>query len=80
MTAIASAALSVPAKLKAHAEKKAQGDWRPGCGGTEEPFYTRSGKRLLYCYQPSTGRHAYLDLGSDIILSDSEAREALATY
>ena len=53
-------------------------NWIPACGGTEEPFRSRSGRRLLYCWQPSTGRHAYLDLDSDIILSDDEAFAALA--
>lgn len=55
-----------------------QGNWFPACNGTEVPFTSRTGKRMLYCYQPSTGRHAYLDLGSDIILSDEEAQAALA--
>lgn len=54
-----------------------QGDWQPANGGTEEPFFTRSGKRLLYCWQPSTGRHAYLDMDSDLILSDEEASQHL---
>lgn len=56
------------------------GNWIPACGGTETPFTSRSGKRLLYVYQPSTGNHAYLDLGTDIILTDEEARAALGTY
>lgn len=66
--------------LTARAAKAAQGDWFPACGGTETAFTTRTGKRLLYVWQPSTGHHAYLDLGSDIILSDDEARVALALY
>lgn len=56
------------------------GNWIPACAGTETPFTTRTGRRLLYCYQPLTGRHAYLDLGTDIILSDAEAEQALALY
>ncbi len=59
--------------------EKGQGDWIPACGGTEVPFTTRTGFKLLYCWQPSTGRHAYLDLGRDIILTDDEAMAALAT-
>lgn len=47
--------------------------WVPANGGTETEFFTRAGKRLLYCFNPRLGRHAYLDLGSDIILSDGEA-------
>lgn len=53
------------------------GNWYPACGGTEVPFNTRTGRRLLYCWQPTTGRHAYLDLGTDMILSDEEAWQVL---
>ena len=52
-------------------------NWIPACGGTEVPFVTRTGRKLLYCYQPSTGNHAYLDCGTDLILSDEEATVAL---
>lgn len=55
-------------------------NWYPACNGTETSFIARSGKRLLYCYQPLTGNHAYLDVDSDIILTDEEARVHLATY
>lgn len=58
---------------------KAQGEWVPASGGTETPFVSRSGARLLYCYQPRSGKHAYLDLGTDLILSDSEAANLLST-
>jgi hypothetical protein len=60
--------------------KEENGPWVPACGGTEVPFFTRSGRKLLYCFQPSSGRHAYLDMGTDLILSDEEARAALGTY
>jgi hypothetical protein len=53
---------------------KAQGPWVPAAGGSETPFYARSGARLLYVYQPRSGRHAYLDLGTDLILTDEDAR------
>lgn len=56
---------------------KAEGPWVPAAGGTETPFPTRMGARLLYCYQPRSGRHAYLDCGTDIILTDEEARNLL---
>jgi hypothetical protein len=59
--------------LDAADARKAQGPWIPACGGTEVPFTTRTGARLLYCWQPSTGKHAYLDCGTDIILTDAEA-------
>lgn len=64
--------------LKARDEARDQGDWQPAAGGTEVPFETRSGRRLLYCWQPSTGRHAYLDLGTDIVLTDAEAEQVLS--
>jgi hypothetical protein len=66
-------------ELGAAQARKEQGNWIPACGGTEVPFNTRTGRRLLYCWQPSTGRHAYLDCGTDLILSDDEAFAALAT-
>lgn len=49
------------------------GNWYPASGGTETPFITRTGARLLYCWQPSTGRHAYLNCDTDLILDDEEA-------
>ena len=55
-------------------------NWVPACGGTEVLFQTRSGRRLQYVWQPSTGQHAYLDVDSDIILSDEEAEACLALY
>jgi hypothetical protein len=59
---------------------KSQSDWFPANGGTEVPFITRTGRKLLYVWQPATGNHAYLDCGTDFILSDDEAFEALAMY
>jgi hypothetical protein len=55
-------------------------NWVPACGGTEIPFKSRSGKRLQYVWQPSTGQHAYLDVDSDIILSDEEAQACLQMH
>jgi hypothetical protein len=69
--------MNVAEILEARAQKAAQGPWFPACGGTETPFETRSRRRLLYCWQPSTGRHAYLDCDSDIFLTDDEAAEVL---
>lgn len=54
--------------------------WQPACGGTEQPFRTRTGRRLLYCWNPAQDRHAYLDCDTDRILSDEEAESALDTY
>jgi hypothetical protein len=59
-------------------KQKMNGDWVPACGGTEVPFKTRTGRTLLYCWQPSSGRHAYLDVKTDIFLSDDEAFAALS--
>ncbi len=58
---------------------KADGEWVPACGGTEVPFITRTGARLLYCYQPRSGKHAYLDCGTDIFLTDEEAFDKIGT-
>lgn len=72
--------MNVAQELEARAKKAEQGAWLPANGGTETPFTTRSGRRLQYCWQPSTGRHAYLDMGTDLILTDDEARLALGTH
>lgn len=53
--------------------------WVPASGGTEEPFVSRSGHRLLYCWNPGQQKHAYLDLDSDTILTDEEAFRYLGT-
>ena len=63
--------------FKEREAKNEQGSWIPGCGGMEIPFHTRSGRKLLYCWQPSSGKHAYLDVGTDLILTDEEAREVI---
>lgn len=70
---------SLVPKFSEHLSKQSD-SWLPACGGTEAPFVSRSGKRLQYVWQPSTGKHAYLDLDSDIILSNEEAEVALALY
>lgn len=49
-----------------------QGNWVPASGGTEEPFLTRSGVRVQYLYQPSTGCHAYINVETDVIIPDDE--------
>lgn len=66
--------------IKEKQEKDEQGNWYPANNGTEQVFTTRTGRRLLYCWQPSTGRHAYLDVDQDLILDDEESRAALGTY
>jgi|TARA_R110000824_G_scaffold388137_1_gene583605 hypothetical protein len=69
--------MTLAERINVIASRKDQGSWIPACGGTEVPFTARSGKRLLYCWQPSTGRHAYLDCGSDIILTNEEAQKEM---
>ncbi len=51
--------------------------WLPACGGSEVPFSTRNGYRLLYCYNPASGQHAYLDCNTDVILTFEESRLAM---
>lgn len=65
------------AKLKS---RRDNGNWVPACGGTELPFTSRGGHRLLYCWQQSSGRHAYINLDTDIALTDDEARASLRTF
>lgn len=57
--------------------RKEQGYWMPACGGTEVPFRTRKGYLLQYLYQPSTGRHAYINCETDLFLTTEEALLAL---
>lgn len=64
---------SVAEMLDEKQKKAEQGPWFPASGGTETPFVSRSGARLLYCYQPSTGRHQYLNCDTDIFLTNEEA-------
>lgn len=64
-------------QLKILQDKKDQGNWYPANNGTETIFITRNRRRLLYCWQPSTGRHAYLDCDTDLILTDEEANLAI---
>ncbi len=66
--------------LEERERKAEQGNWFPACGGTETPFTTRNGFRLLYCWQPTTGKHAYINCDTDMLLSDEEARAAIGVY
>jgi hypothetical protein len=68
--------LSVAERIDREHARREQGAWVPACDRTEVPFHTRTGHRVLYCWQSSTGRHAYLDCGTDLIIPDAE----LATY
>ena len=64
--------------MEAQINKRKEGNWYPANGGTEVPFFTRGGRRLLYCWQPSSGAHAYLDCDTDLILSDEESEMILS--
>jgi len=61
-------------------EVAAQQEWVPECGGTETPFTTRTGRRLRYMWNPTTGEHAYYDLTNDVFLSTDEATAVLAMH
>ena len=63
--------------IEAKQKRAEQGPWLVANGGTETPFLTRRGRKLLYCWQPTTGKHAYLDCNTDMILTDEEAWLAL---
>lgn len=69
---------TVAERLDEQQKRREQGNWVPACGGTEVPFTTRTGKRVQYLFQPSTGRHAYIDLDTDIFLTDEEALHHVA--
>jgi hypothetical protein len=71
---------TVHEKILEAERRREQGHWIPASGGTEKPFTTRTGKRLQYLWQPSTGKHAYYDVDSDIILTDDEAWHALGHH
>ena len=66
------AAKSLSEILDARQRRAEQGPWLPACDGTEVPFVTRTGYRLLYCYQPSTGKHAYINLDTDIVIENGD--------
>jgi len=51
--------------------------WVPACGGTEQPFRTRTGKRLLYCFNFKQNRSAYVDLDNGVVLDCKAARQVL---
>jgi len=72
--------LSLADRLAADRAKRENSPWIVAAGGKEEPFIARSGARLIYVWQPATGKHAYLNLGTDIILSDEEAEMHLNKY
>jgi hypothetical protein len=74
---IAVAEMSISEQIEAIQYARSNSDWFPANGGTEMPFRSRSGIRMLYCWQPSTGRHAYLNCNTDMLMTDEESNLAL---
>lgn len=72
MTQTASIADQIAA---AEARRYQRGSWVTACGGKEVPM-TVQGRRVLYVWHTGTREHAYLDLDTDLILSN-EDRAAL---
>ena len=72
--------MTIPEMIAAKEYRDSQGTWVPACGGTEVPFWTRGGHYVLYMWQASTGKHAYLNCQTDIIMTYEEARDSLGTF
>jgi hypothetical protein len=51
--------------------------WLPANGGQEEVFTSRSGIRMLYCYNPATEEHRYINADTDLVMTNEEARAAM---
>lgn len=51
-----------------------EGYWQPANNKLEEPTTYRTGAVLLWCFNPVTKKHAYLNCQTDLILSDEEAQ------
>lgn len=49
-------------------------NWQVAHGGSEPAFTTWTGRRVQYVWMPRTGDHAYLDLGTDMIMPEEEVR------
>ena len=52
-------------------------NWVPACGGTETPFITRTGRKIHYMWNSTTGEHAYYDVTNDVFLTTEESQIAL---
>jgi hypothetical protein len=51
--------------------------WQPASGGLETPFTSRSGIRMLWCWDSETGLHAYINLDTDLVMTMEEVDAAL---
>jgi hypothetical protein len=56
---------------EAQARRERTGRWVAACGGSETPMLVQ-GVRVLYCWNNGTGKHAYLNLDTDMIMLDGE--------
>lgn len=54
--------------------------WVPAHRGTEQPFVSRSGIRMLYCFNPRQQNHAYINADTDVVMTEEETRAALMLY
>lgn len=57
---------------EAQARRERNGHWVAACGGSETPMTVR-GVRVLYCWHTGTREHAYINLGTDMVMSAAEA-------
>ena len=64
--------LSLHEAIEREQARRERGAWFPACGGSEVPckvgHYT-----YLYMFQPSTRKHAYLCIETDLFLDADEA-------
>lgn len=53
--------------------------WVPAVKGdkVEQPFKSSSGTVMLYCYNPALNEHAYMDVGTNTIMTAEEADHAM---
>ena len=51
--------------------------WIPACGGHEKPLHYRNGVVALYVFNPRTGQHAYLNVSTDMIMTEEEVKRML---
>jgi hypothetical protein len=50
--------------------------WVAACGGSEKPFKAPNGLLVWYMWNRKTGEHAYLNVKTDIFLTQEEVEQA----